>query len=117
MLNKATHKGSKLTSAGSPPGPTPPLYTVIMLIVNKNHQLHTLASAPLGRAIQGQHAAVQTQKKKKKKKGRMLLRAKQESCDHSPRPLPPPDSNTRSALHTNKVVIFTAPPSKPVWRQ
>lgn len=30
-----------------------------MLIVNKNHHLHTLPTIPLGRADQGQHAAAQ----------------------------------------------------------
>lgn len=40
-----------------------PLYTVIMLIVNKNHHLHKLPFIPLGRAVQGQHAAAQIQKK------------------------------------------------------
>lgn len=54
-----------------------PLYTVIMLIVNQNHHLHTLPTIPLGRADQGQHAAVQMQKRKQG------IALKKESCNYA----------------------------------
>lgn len=56
MLIKLNHKGSKLTSAEQPG--LPAICAVIMVIVNNNHNLHTLPSIPLGSTHQGQHAAV-----------------------------------------------------------
>lgn len=63
MLSKLNHKGLKLTRGGQLW--LSPIRIVIMVIV-KRHNLHTLLNVPMGRAHQGQHAAVLIQTKVEK---------------------------------------------------
>lgn len=67
MLSKLNHKGLKLTRGGKLW--LSPICIVIMVIV-KRHNLHTLLNVPMGRAYQGQHAVVLIQTKVEKKKKR-----------------------------------------------